>query len=343
MIRRLAPAAFLLLCSPLIIEFLAGSTTLSAPWAILGFATLNGAGALLIRELWVRRGHGRGSGVVLVALAIAYGLLEEGILDQSLFNPNAYGGNWLSFGWFPALGTSIPVGSYEIGITALGSVIVPIGLTDLVFPAHREQPLLGRTGLIVTAAVFALFGCGSTVATTVWVTHGVAGRPQLLGAGALVAALIALARLWPVTAGPAAPDRAVPPALAATVFSALVTGASIELIHDDHRGWWSPTAATTALVLLAIAGIVVVSRWMTSADWNPLRQLGLLSGAVLAIAGLGLILRVGDTPVHAIEQICLTLATVVALTALARQLAKPNRTPTPETCQARQVSGLPPL
>ncbi|HEY2694828.1 MAG TPA: hypothetical protein VGJ45_05125 [Pseudonocardiaceae bacterium] len=336
--RRLAPVAFLLLCSPLIIEFLAGSTTLSAPWAMLGFATLNGAGAVLIREFWVRRGR---RGVVLVALAIAYGLVEEGLLDQALFNPGAYGGNWLSFGWVPALGTSVPVGIYEVGITALGSVIVPIGLTDLVFPTHCHRPLLGRTGLIVTAAVFALFGCGSTVATTVWVTHGVAGAPQLLGACALVAGLVVLARLWPVTARPVAPGHAVPPAVAATVFSALVTGASIELIHDDHRGWWSPGTATVALALLAAAGILVVSRWTTSANWTPLHRLGLLSGVVLAIAGLGLTLRVGDTPVHAIEQIGLTLITVAALTALARHLAKPGQTRV--ISQARQVSGLPPL
>lgn len=343
MMRRLAPVAFLLLCSPLIIEFLAGSTTLSAPWAILGFATLNGAGAVLIREFWIRRGHGRGSGVVLLALAIAYGLLEEGLLDQSLFNPNAYGGNWLSFGWFPGLGTSVPVGSYEIGITALGSVIVPIGLTALVFPTHRDRPFLSRTGLIVTAAVFALLGCGSTVATTVWVTHGVAATPQLLGAAALVAGLITLGRFWSVTAPPAAPDHAVPPALAAMAFSTLLTGASIELIHDDHRGWWSPATATIALVLLAVAGIVLTSRWTSAANWTPLHQLGLLSGAVLAIAGLGLTLRVGDTPVHAIEQIGLTLVTVAALATLARQLAKSDRTTTPETSQARQVNGLPSL
>jgi hypothetical protein len=333
--RQVAPVLTLLFASPLIIEFLSGSTTLSSPWALLGFATLNGAGAVLIREAWVRRSGGQGGAVVMVALAVAYGLWEEGLLDQSLFNPEAYGGNWLSFGWVPALGTSVPVGIYEIAITALGSVLVPIGLVELTFPTRQGRPWLGTAGMGVIATVFLVLGSGSALAATIWITRGVADPRQLATTGAVVATLIALAVAWPTRGSTAHPRRVVsttpshgptPRTWLVLASSLFATGAGIEIIHDDHRGWWPPAAATAILTaLLVVAGLVVTHRHRTP-GWSTTHQLALLAGPVLAIAALGLDLRSTDTPVHLTEQIVLTLAALAALITLAVRLRRRRNT-----------------
>lgn len=333
-VARLALVFTLALLSPLLIEFLSGNTTLSSPWALIGFATLNGAGAILIRETVVRRGAGPGRAVVLCALAVAFGFWEEGLLDQALFNVDAYGGGWLSFGWTSAPGTSIPVGVYEITITAIGSVLVPIGLVELIFPDRRRRPWLAHTGLAVTAVVFLVLGSGSALASTLWITRGVAAPARLGVTAALVAALIAVAALWPVRGVPAdrpspAPGPAaghVPRPWLVLTAAALATAAGIELIHDDRRGWWTPSVATTALgVLLALAAFAV-TRWTAAPGWSPAHQLALLTGPVLAIAALVLELRLGTSTIHTVEQVALTIAILIALTALAVRLQRAGST-----------------
>ena len=112
----------LLLASPLLVEFLSGNTS-SLP-ALFGFATLNGAGAVLVREAAVRRAGHRGSTTVL--LALAYGVLEEGLLNRDLFDPSAYGGLGTEFGFVPAVGISVPVTIYEVAVTALAGELGPV-------------------------------------------------------------------------------------------------------------------------------------------------------------------------------------------------------------------------
>ena len=54
-----------------------------------------GGGALLVRELTRRSGRG---GLTLLLLGAAYGVVEEGLGDMSLFNPNFLGLHLLARG-----------------------------------------------------------------------------------------------------------------------------------------------------------------------------------------------------------------------------------------------------
>jgi hypothetical protein len=53
--------------------------------ALVVLAPMYGGGALLIREVVRRRGLGWPS---IILLALACGVLEEGLITQSLFNPD---------------------------------------------------------------------------------------------------------------------------------------------------------------------------------------------------------------------------------------------------------------
>ncbi|HSB02215.1 MAG TPA: hypothetical protein VLE49_16315, partial [Anaerolineales bacterium] len=82
--RRYLPVLTLFILSPLVAEVLFGATPLSRLGALLVVAPLYGGGAVLVRELARRRGPGWGR---IFLLGAAYGIIEEGLAIQSIFNP----------------------------------------------------------------------------------------------------------------------------------------------------------------------------------------------------------------------------------------------------------------
>src|SRR5437870_317974 len=86
--QRTWPALLTLyLLSPIIAEVLSGSTPplmFINPIMLMYETALYGSGAILVRELVRRRGLGWGS---ILLLGAAYGILEEGLIITSWFNP----------------------------------------------------------------------------------------------------------------------------------------------------------------------------------------------------------------------------------------------------------------
>jgi hypothetical protein len=90
LIRRIMPAVGLFFLAPLIAEYLLGDFLLTYLGPLLFLAPMYGGAALLIREI-VRRT--RRGWPTIVVLALAYGILEEAFMTQTLFNPNYLGMN----------------------------------------------------------------------------------------------------------------------------------------------------------------------------------------------------------------------------------------------------------
>ncbi len=148
----------LLLFAPSIPELLTGSTPISNLFFdpiqfAISFSLdvgLYGTGALLIREFVVYYRKGWGSTLLLGA---AYGIAEEGFAVHTFFQPSgspvgllgsyghAFGVNWL---W--ALGLTIFHATYSIAL--------PILLTQLWFPAVKDQRWLDRGSVGLVAAVY---------------------------------------------------------------------------------------------------------------------------------------------------------------------------------------------
>ena len=153
--RRLAPVFVLLFLSPAVAELLSGSTPLAQffyPPSLLLELGLYGAGAILIRELARRRGLGWSS---ILILGAAYGMVEEGLQIQSFFNvhhPDL--GNLAVYG--RALDVNWVWAEHLTGYHAVWSITIPILLSELLFPARRALPWLGRRGLRVIGIIFAL-------------------------------------------------------------------------------------------------------------------------------------------------------------------------------------------
>lgn len=154
MIQRIAPAFGLFLLSPLIGEFLLGNLPVTMLFALITLAPLYGGGALLIRELARRRGAGW-PGIVL--LAVAYGLLEEGLVTRSLFNPGYAGMDLTAYAWIPGVEVSAWWVSFVLGgVHAAGSICVPIAVVEALVPSRAAQPWLRLPGLVITGVLFVL-------------------------------------------------------------------------------------------------------------------------------------------------------------------------------------------
>src|SRR5262245_3423202 len=199
--QRMAPIVTLLVLAPLIVEFLFGSTSISRLYLLLPQIGVYGAGALLIRAL--ARQRGRGYGAILL-LGLAFAVAEECVILQTglapLFvalDPQHIYGRSLGVNWVYLLS--------QLGYESIWAIVIPIQLTELLFPQRRSEPWLGKRGVLLATSVYLI----SSV--VVWYLWGQAAQrfthrpgyeaPALSVAIALVviAALIfaALGPWWP--------------------------------------------------------------------------------------------------------------------------------------------------
>ncbi|WP_433226759.1 hypothetical protein [Actinomadura formosensis] len=273
--RRAAPAIALFLLAPTVGELLLGNLAYTQlPFFLPILAPMYGGGALLIRE--VTRRAGRGPTTMLI-LGVAYGLVEEGLADQMLFNRYYAGHDEMGDTYIPVLGMG---GWLTLGVLtmhAVWSTNVGIALVEAFVPDRAETPWLGRTGLSVTAVIFAT---GS--ALVAWGGYQderfLAAPVQLLGTAAAIVALVIVAFRRP----PASRLAGIAPKPWIVGVVAFVAGGAFSCTAD-LPGWWSAAAVA---VVIAVT-IIVVGRWSRQRNWSRAHRLALATGAVLTYAWMG--------------------------------------------------------
>jgi len=152
---RIPPALVLLLLAPAIGELLSGSSPPAeyfTPFSLIILTALYGGGALLAREVKIRWRRGIGS---LLLLGASYGVVEEGVMVASWFNPNwpdlgmmGVFGRWLGVNWVWAVDLTI----YH----AIVSVTVPVLLVELAYPERRGEPWIKGKWFYAVATLFTL-------------------------------------------------------------------------------------------------------------------------------------------------------------------------------------------
>jgi hypothetical protein len=273
--RRLAPVFGLFLLAPFTGEFLLGNLS-GADIAIgLLLVPLYGCGAILVRELGRRTG---GGWPAIGLLAVAYALLEEGPLDQLLWNDSYAGHDYLSGpSYLPALGMSVELTQTIIALHAIWSISVPIAIVESFVPGRATVPWLGRFGLTVTSIIFAL-GAAFVFWGNYSEEHFMASPGQLAGVGAVIVLLVVLAfrvhRLkLPPVAG-AAPSPWVAGALG-LVFTSAYWGPAVLVTAS-----WYEWIGVGAWILLAAAGLLLISRWSRQEGWSQRHVFALAAGAM---------------------------------------------------------------
>ncbi|MCP9271171.1 hypothetical protein [Mycolicibacterium arenosum] len=280
-LQRLAPVVGLFVLAPFVGEFLLGNLTLAQfPIGTL-LAPLYGGGAVLVREIARRRG---GGWPMMALLACAYALIEEGTLDQLLWNP-AYAGvdSFHTSTYVPMLGTSVELVQTVVALHAVWSICIPIALVETFVPGRRTTPWLGVTGLLTVSIVFVL-----GAAFVFWGNYAEyrflapAHQQVLIGTAVvgLVVAAFSVRSRTPTGDGGRAPS----PWILGT--AALVTTSAYWMASGLSTAGWGEWIGVALWSLIVAVIVPMVLRWSRSPDWGSRHRFSLAAGATLTYVWL---------------------------------------------------------
>lgn len=289
---RLGPAVGLFFLAPLVGEFLLGNLPITWLWALISLAPLYGGGALLIRET-ARRLKLGWPGIVL--LGLAYAIVEEALVTQSLFNPNYLGLRLLDYGYISSLGIGAWWTLFVLAIHTIWSTAVPIALVESVAAGDRHTPWLGRLGLAVTTLLFAL-GCLMSYTFGQQQDAFAASTGQIVASCVivllLVVAAIAISRVkWGAPTKPMTAPKVRTVCVSTLVLSSLFLGL-VNLPHTVPAGF---TVSAMAGVLAWGGALLIL--WSQRTGWSDEHRLAAVSGLLFTYIWYGFwqVPSTGDT------------------------------------------------
>lgn len=274
-------AVGLVILSPLCAEYVIGYDNSTGDFASLAgglliFGPLYGAPALLIRELARRHGV-RWPG--LLALATALGILQAGVIDQSLFSESYrqidYWEEMIRPTWIAPLGLAgHPAMNFLVG-HVIWSFCIPIALVESFSPTLAGRPWLRRPGLILTTLLY-LAAAALVLRDHLETEQDHASTAQVAGSLVVAAALVSLA--FTIGRRPAPPrrDSAVPGPL-----PLVIVGLVAAMLYEFVPATW-PGVAGGLAVLTACA--LAIARLSRSVRWGRAHIAAIATGFLLARA-----------------------------------------------------------
>jgi hypothetical protein len=276
-LRPVAPAVGLFFAAPLVAEFLLGNMTIKMLGMLAILAPVYGGGALLIRESARRAGRGWAT---ILALALAYGIVEEAFLTQTLFNPNYMGLNLhlLEPAFIAVLGIGGAYTVFVLTLHTVWSISVSIALIEALVPDRVTSPWIGRLGLGLIAAIFTLAAVSmASFSIRQDYRHFSASRTQFLWSAIALLILIVSAFRLPPRLHSAA-RGGVPPPWALGLMA--LVAASAFLLVPIAWGW----LAVAVYLLLDVVVATSILAWAARRGWDERHKLALAGGAATAYA-----------------------------------------------------------
>lgn len=323
--RRVAPVVTLLVLAPVIAEVLWGATHLTTLFLLIPEIGVYGCGALIIRALVRYRCKGWSS---ILLLGIAFAIAEECLILQTSLYPLFAADLQHIYG--RAFGVSWVYLLFSLGYESVWGIVLPIQLTELIFPDRRDDPWLGKRGLVIAAIFFLL---ASTVAWYSWTQRAVriyypelTYRPSLL---AIVIALTAIVVLAAVALRPGLSPHSVhktarpapsPWLVGCIAFVLALPWFGLAILH---YGLVPSLPAIIPIVIgLALAGAIffLVRYWSANPGWQDAHRLALVFGALIASMLVGFIASGIALPVDLIGKLVLNMLAVLGLAYLAWRL-----------------------
>jgi hypothetical protein len=314
----------LLVLAPVIAEVLSGATRLSILFVLIPEIMVWGGGALLAREL-VRRW--RAGATSLLCLGLALSVAEEFIIQQTSIAPLPFLGANASFGRYAGINWLYLL--FMLGFESVWVVLIPVQVTELIFPNYRERPWLRTRGLIATCIAFIV---GSRIAWYGWTQQA---RPRLHAASyhppitliliglASIAALIFAAYLLRgySNSGQIASRRPASPwllGIKAFIFAA-AWFELIGLIFVPHPGL-AVSIPLTAGLIWALLSFILVRYWSAASGWRDIHRFALSFGTILGCMVMSDVSAAGWTRVDLIGKFVFQISAFIALLPLARNV-----------------------
>jgi hypothetical protein len=265
-------------------------------------------------------------------LGVSYGIVEEGLALQTLFNPDLFNAGDLGL---RSLGVNWVWTQWTLGYHAVWSIAIPILLSEILFPSRRDEPWLGRPGLLAIGLFYVLGIAALAAVFRLVVAPGFDASAASLAVAALVAvglAMLALRRRSVVIAdGWSGTGVGVPSFWVVGVLAFVSAGAwfvpLLDLPHAFRSDLW---ALLPALVALIPAWFVAASvrRWSASGErWTDLHRLALACGALAVSALYGSFYVTAGDPVDRAGQALTSVVAAILLTLLVRRVRQRDVTP----------------
>jgi len=323
--QRVAPVVTLLILAPVIVEVLFGATHITTLYLLIIQIGCYGCAALIIRDLVRRQQKGW---FAILLLGIAYALFEECVMLQTSLYPifafdlqniygRAFGVNWIYL-------------LNMLGYQSVWAIVVPIQLTELIFPSRRDEPWLSKRALVIAAIAFIL---ASTVAWYTWTQRavhifypGLAYQPPLLTIVIVLAVIVVLAIAalapWSPPRLVRKSDRPVPrPWLVGLI--AFVLGLpwfGLILLQYGVAPSLPVVIPIGGIVAWAVVAFFLVRYWSASPAWQDAHRLALIFGALLASMLAGFWVSGVALPADLIGKLVLNVIAVLLLGYLGRKL-----------------------
>jgi hypothetical protein len=323
--QRVGPILALAVLSPVIGEVMSGATLLSYIVVLLPEIMVWGCGTLMIREA-VRRWRGGWTSMLLLGLALS--IAEEFVIQQTSIAPLPWLGSNPGYGrvW----GVNWPYFAFMLGFESVWIVLVPVQVTELLFPERRDQPWLRSRGLVISGVVFLI---GSFVAWFSWTQmarpfafHAPVYHPPVatVGLGLLAIVLLGIAAYAARAVGRVATPR-TPPHPWAAVLAALVLGfpwyGLMALVFGTLSSppLWLPMAAAA---VWGTGAFLLIGRWTTATEWRDIHRWGLSFGALLVCMVAGFLGAPGWSRTDTVAKAVMNLVAVACMALLARRIAR---------------------
>lgn len=265
------PVLGLFLLAPWMAEFSWGGLGLAdVIVAVIFLGPLYGCAAILVREIARRTGRGWPT---MLLLGAAFGVLQCGVVDQSVFNPRYMHYDFQHPAHVPGLGVSaLYLLSFVVG-HAVVSIGAPIALVETCSRRRGATPWLGTVGLVLVAAAWVLASVLNHVDVRHHDGHGFQAAPWQTGVAlAIMLLLVALALTRTRGTALAPTDGPVPSpwALGPAAFLGY-------LLWLPHESWFGVAIAVVAVP----AAAVVLTRWSRRRGWGPRHRYAVAAGVVM--------------------------------------------------------------
>ena len=322
--RFKGPIWTLIVVSPVIAEVLSGSTRLSFLFALIPEILVWGCGALLCREM-VRRWRAGGTSLLLLGLGLS--IAEEFVIQQTSLAPLPFPGanagygrmggvNWLYF-------------LFMLGYESVWVVLVPVAVTELIFPARRRQPWLRKGGIIGVCVAFAV---GCYIAWFTWTQRALPAKmhvppyhPPVTTIAAGVAAILLLIcaayglRSFGLTGSDDSRAAVNPwvPGIAAFVLGVGWYQLIGLVFTPIHHPVWMPITAGCAGALLTFA---LFLRLSAGRPWGDRPRWAAAFGAIMACMSVGYVSTAGWSRTDLEAKAILNVLAFAGLLLLARKV-----------------------
>ena len=288
------------------------------PVILLFLAPMYGGAAVLIREVARRTGRGWPT---IVLLAAAFGVLQAGLVDQSLFNPSYDRYDFQHPVHVDGVGISLYYLLAFVTGHVVASIVAPIAVAEC-WTRRGKEPWLTRRSVWILVVVYALATLVNHLGVKDEMGHGFQASPvQMTVAATTVALLVTIAlrrRRLPATDG-----RVPRPWLLAAI------GFLAYLLHLPGEDAAAFVVGATVLTIVVAA----VGSWSRSDRWTDRHAMALVAGSVLVGVVIPFWSEPYDDSVGASQEIvadlvaAATCLTIVVSTAVRRRALAPTAGP----------------